>query len=206
MNIPGLSVATSSSPQVNRWPTRRNVVLGTGNSSVGSRFKGVPPRVPKVFISRCELSTVPEDISDHFKQEGIKSVVSVEMATSQRPQLRPPRTKSFIVSFSKFDDFQKVMTGAYLPGGVEVKKYFPPRERTGSDEVGSFRKKYQELEDLASLGLRNSATSPVCDELSLQKQASVSDVSHTIENMIPSDTTASAQDQEAEADSRTNTD
>ena len=35
--------------------------------------------------------------------------------------------------------------------------------------------------------------------------APVSDVSHTIQNMIASDSTASSQDQEADADSRTNT-
>ena len=138
---------------------------GTGQPTTGSRFKGVTARVPKVFLSRCDLSTEPDDIIAHLKEGGLNSVSSAELATSTRPQIRPPRSKSFIITLDKIEDYRNLLSGAYTPVGSEVKKYYQPRE--SSDVVGSFSKQYQELEILGSLNLRTvsePATVPVYAE------------------------------------------
>ena len=166
--------------------------------TTGSRFKGVVPRVakvPKVFISRCALSTEPDDIIVHLKESGLKSVSSVALATSTRQQLHPPRSKSFIITVDKFEDYRNLLSGAYTPVGSEVKKYYPPREH--SDVVGSFSKQFQELEALGGLTLRSeSAIGPVCadprDELNI-------DITHSVKRIIAAPSTASTQEQTAGA-------
>ena len=105
----------------------------------------------------------------HLQQEGV-CVDSVDLAVSSRPHLRP-RSKSFIIKPAKFVDFQKIMSGSFIPTGVEVKKYYPPREHS----VGSFKKQLQELDAIGALRLRgpDEEISPVLlrgDSSSVQSQ------------------------------------
>ena len=102
----------------------RKFSVGTRQPHPGSRFKGVVRNVPKAFLSKCDLDAEPDDIVEHFSLEGI-GVSNVELAKPSRPTLRPPRSKSFILSFHKFEDYLKVMSGGvFLPEHVEVKKFF----------------------------------------------------------------------------------
>ena len=175
----------------------KNTVTGTGKPTVGSKFKGVARSVPKVFLSKCDLLTEPDDIKEHLTAEGIKSVNFVEMATSSRPQNRAPRSKSFIVSLGKFEDFQKVMSGAYLPDNVEIKKYYPPKEP--SAVYGSFSKQIEaaidKLEDAALPLHVSDVTSPVYAEYRAQSSQLIGDDALSTEMMATTNLTASSQDQ-----------
>ena len=173
---------------------RKNTVTGTGKPLAGSRFKGVTPSVPKVFVSKCDLLTEPEDIKDHLIAEGISSVSSVELAIPSRPQLRPPRSKSFIVTLGKVEDFQKVMSGAHLPDNVEIKKFYsrPPP----SDKYGSFSKQIESAISQLEVEAMPLRPNPVNLELttSQRKQQDTRDVENS-DMMDHSEATASSQDQ-----------
>ena len=169
---------------------------GTVQPSTGSRFKGVTRRVPKVFISKCDLSTEPGDIIDHLKESGLKSVSNVELANSTRPQVRPPRSKSFIITLDKFEDYRNLLSGAYTPVGSEVKRYWQPREP--SDDVSPLATFNKQIKDLELL---ESAVLSVASVNSTVYPATHTDVtrniSHTVENMITAeDSTASQQEQQ----------
>ena len=123
----------------------RKFSVGTRQPHPGSRFKGVVRNVPKAFLSKCDLDAEPEDIVEHFSLEGI-GVSNVELAKPSRPTLRPPRSKSFILSFHKFEDYLKVMSGGvFLPEHVEVKKFFAPRSPV---PISSVEDQIQELDKI----------------------------------------------------------
>ena len=186
--------APKQPPQINKQPNRRDAVKGTAQPPSGSRFKGVGPRVPnvpKVFISRCDLSTEPDDIVVHLRDSGLKSVSSAVLATSTRPQIYAPRSKSFIITVDKIEDYRNLLSGAYTPVGSEVKKYYPPREN--SKVVGSFNKEFQELEGLGDEVLRESVTSPVY-AASRAEVNTGTDLTHSVEMIIATPPAASQQE------------
>ena len=101
--------------------------------------------IPKAFLSKCDLDAEPDDIVEHFSLEGI-CVSNVELAKPSRPTLRPPISKSFILSFHKFEDYLKVMSGGvFLPEHVEVKKFFTPRSHV---PISSVESQIRELEKI----------------------------------------------------------
>ena len=90
-------------------------------------FRGVPPKprvVPQVFIYRCDPSTSTEaKVYTYLKEKQNIGVLKVEQVSN--PQ---SRWKSFKVSVDKKEDFDKLVSGHFLPEFVGVRRFFPPRE------------------------------------------------------------------------------
>lgn len=181
--VPNENSQQGSKISINNKLPIRKFSVGTSKPHAGSRFKGVISKVPKAFISKCDLEAEPEDIIEHFSLEGV-GVTNVEMAKPSRPSSRPPRSKSFIISFNKFEDYLKVMSGGvFLPEHVEVKKYFFPREpRPITNVEDSIRELDALLQDRPENSQLDVPASP----------SSAVTSSHSLDNRVPQENASNA--------------
>ena len=104
-------VSNGTRPQQNR-----EIVWGKGKVNSTSKFKGVAQRVPQIFLSKCDPDAEESDVKEYIESEGIKGIKVQKISPI-----------SFIVTVQKVEDFQNLLTGAYVPEGITVRKYFPRR-------------------------------------------------------------------------------
>ena len=117
------AAARPHTPAIQGQRKRFEFVQGK-DDSVSDNFCGVtrPPRVPQVFIFRCDPTrSTEEGVKNHLIARGVK-VVEVKQAS------RPESTfKSFKVSVDKLTDFNLLMSGTCIPKSCRVRKFIPPR-------------------------------------------------------------------------------
>ena len=80
-------------------------------------IKGFSGRVPAAFISRCSLDTQEDVIKNHLVNKGIK-VTNVELKSKP-----VAKTRSFKVSVQTHDDFDKLISGDFIPKNVKIEKF-----------------------------------------------------------------------------------
>ena len=107
----------------NRQP-RRDTVWGKAQSNTASKFKGVPYKVPEIFVHMCDRATGVSDVKEYLTGESI-NVIGVEKVSNERA-----RFSSFKVTVSKREDFDKMLTGNHGPQGVGVRRYYVRRENS----------------------------------------------------------------------------
>ena len=80
-------------------------------------IKGFSGRVPAAFISRCSLDTQEDVIKNHLINKGIK-VTNIELKSKPIA-----KTRSFKVSVQTHDDFDKLISGDFIPKNVKIEKF-----------------------------------------------------------------------------------
>ena len=131
----------------------KEAVWGKGQGSTAG-FQGVPPKpryVPQVFIFRCNPQTTTEEIvKNHLLMHDIK-VLEVKQKSHEQAQF-----KSFKVTVEKQVDFNKLISGEFVPQYVKVKRYFTPRSER---EVNCNKNFFRGWEDSSSNGAATAAQS-----------------------------------------------
>ena len=115
----------------------RDVVIGSGQSS-SSGFRGIPPKprfVPQAFVFRCDpVSTDEKKVFHHLAEQHIH-VLDVKQVSHPQSQF-----KSFRITVEKYEDYNKIISGHYIPPYVRVKRYITPKsERGDANNVNHFR-------------------------------------------------------------------
>lgn len=119
-------IADSSDSPFTRPPQKNRPEAVWGKDTANSSgFRGVPPRsqhVPQAFIFRCDRTVTTEaKVQAHLVNQGIK-VLEVKLASHEQAVW-----KSFVVTVEKQEDYDKLLSGNYVPQYVCVRRYFPPR-------------------------------------------------------------------------------
>ena len=115
---------------------KREYVVGRGKVSATGRFKCVAPKVPQLFMTKCDPETEETDVKEYIESEGIIGI-SVE-------KISPI---SFIITVKKMEDFNNMLTGNYVPPGVYVRKYHPRRNFSDGNQHVSFKKRLTHHQD-----------------------------------------------------------
>ena len=103
-------------------------MVGSGQSSP-SGFRGVPPKprfVPQAFLFRCDPDSTDEiKVFNHLSKQMIH-VLNVKQVS--HPQ---SKFKSFRITVEKHEDYNKIISGNYIPQYVRVKRYVTPHSERG---------------------------------------------------------------------------
>ena len=138
VNVAAPSVAAPSAPAKSRFTQnkRPDVVWGTVESSP-TGIKGVPPKprfVPDVFLSRFDpVDTTEEKVKFYLIKQGVNVSEVKRVSHDDAP------FKNFRVSVEKREDFNKLMSGDFVPQFVSVKKFWIPRSERGNFNPGFYR-------------------------------------------------------------------
>ena len=106
-----------------------------GKSNVNDQHLSGPP--PEVFMMNCRPHIDEDNVKQHFAEVGI-TLVDVKKRSNENA-----RKRSFVLTVSSREDFDKVMSGDYLPRDVGVRQYYrrrhqPEQEGRVSDMVSQF--------------------------------------------------------------------
>ena len=90
---------------------------GTVKSSSAS-FKSA---VSDIFMHNCDISVLPSDIIDWFKLKeiGVRNVEKLSHEQATR--------KSFKISPNSKEEYDKILSGEFLPEGIAVRQFIPRR-------------------------------------------------------------------------------
>ena len=106
------SATISSTSTTSRDSTKKFTWGSSDDTTAG--FSGI---VPDAFVYRCSLETEESVIKNHLSKKGLK-IKNVELKSHKNAA-----TKSFKVSVETLDDFEKLVSGQYIPKCVKVRKY-----------------------------------------------------------------------------------
>ena len=125
------------SAPINGPKPAREVVIGRGQSSP-SGFRGVPPKprfVPQAFLFRCDPDSTDEiKVFNHLSKQMIH-VLNVKQVS--HPQ---SKFKSFRITVEKHEDYNKIISGNFIPQYVRVKRYVTPQSERGiGNNINYFR-------------------------------------------------------------------
>ena len=112
-------------------------MVGRGQSG-SSGFRGVPPKprfVPQAFLFRCDpVSADEKKVFHHLADQNIHVL---EVKQVSHPQ---SRFKSFRITVAKHEDYNKILSGHFIPEYVRVKRYITPQsERGNGNNMNYFR-------------------------------------------------------------------
>ena len=101
----------------------------------GVEVVGFSGRVPDAFISRCSLVTESEVIKTDLINKGIK-VTNVELKSKEIA-----KTRSFKVSVESHADYEKLISGDYIPKNVKIERFIYYKTFSGNNRrLGSSAK------------------------------------------------------------------
>ena len=98
-------------------PQKANTKPFNWGRSKDEDITGFSGRVPDAFISRCSLQTDGDGIKNHLIKKGIK-VKNVE-----RKSKEIAKTRSFKISVESHADYDKLISGDFIPKSVKVEKF-----------------------------------------------------------------------------------
>ena len=107
------SATTSSTSTTSHDSKKKKFTWGSSDDTTAG-FSGI---VPDAFVYRCSLETEESVIKNHLSKKGLK-IKNVELKSHKNAA-----TKSFKVSVETLDDFEKLVSGEYIPKCVKVRKY-----------------------------------------------------------------------------------
>ena len=81
-------------------------------------FKGA---VPDIFLHSCDVNATTDDIMGHFQYHG------VNLRKAEKLSHKDSARSSFKISPPSKEDFDKILTGEFLPEGVAARKFIPRR-------------------------------------------------------------------------------
>ena len=84
---------------------------------------GLSGAVSDIFMHNCRVSVEENDVQDHLVAAGL-NISKVKKASHENSVRR-----SFIISVASRDDYEKLLSGDYIPLDVGVRKYIPPKRR-----------------------------------------------------------------------------
>ena len=172
---------------------RRGMVWGKNNSQPGSSFGA---KVPEIFVSMCDSNTTEDAIKKYLLNEQI-NVTNVRKVSHDKAWY-----KSFVVTVSKREDYDKMLTGYHVPQEVGVKRYYPPRSADGVRSSGGmsswYKNTYKPLEEIE---METFDSLPVTSDVQLQQDSTPSPSQMTEEEKTAR-SMATALDMPGDADSR----
>jgi hypothetical protein len=112
----------ADAPQIK---SKRPSVWGKGEIS-----EDLASTTPDIFLWHCDASSEETRVLNYFKKKEI-GVKSVKLASHKDAVY-----KSFRISVTSDEDYDKIMSGDYLPIRVAVRKYIPPRRSDFTQRSG----------------------------------------------------------------------
>ena len=98
-----------------------------GKSNVNDQHLSGPP--PELFMMNCRPHIEEENVKQHFAAAGI-TLLEVKKRSNESA-----RKRSFVLTVSSRDDFDKIMSGDYLPRDVGVRQYYRRRHKPESSNI-----------------------------------------------------------------------
>ena len=177
-------------PNSTKPQQQRGIVWGKSKSSNTSSFRGVIPRVPQVFVSKCNPDSKEEEVKEFLIAESIK-VTSVKRINHQYTNYA-----SFIVSVEKNEDYLKLISGNHIPEGVCARRYFNRVNHSEQPSNSGFTRQVadavRQLDDVPSSVSTVSVGSTNSSQVSAQVSSDVSSQQTVTRNEVVSMETASS--------------
>ena len=145
---------TASAPPIKsadfKGKPRRDAVWGKKKDAPSSAFGGVArvPYVPQAFVHRCSKTTEANNVKESLVADGVQ-VTDVKLACNPASKFN-----SFIVTVKTMDDYNKVVSGEFIPENVCVRKYHPPRPNgsNNSNAVSQgWKRSLNELDEISAV-------------------------------------------------------
>ena len=98
---------------------RRAANWGSASHSANSRFTGV---VPELFVFNCSDKPEESEVKSYLEGKALNIIAVKRMSPQGSVRY------SFKVTVGSYADYEKIISGGqYLPSGVGVKRFIPPR-------------------------------------------------------------------------------
>ena len=107
---------------------RTKAIWGKSGTVPNVHLSGPPP---EIFMMNCRLQIEEENVKQHFESLGI-TVLEVKKKSHENA-----RKHSFVITPSTRDDYDKIMSGEYIPTDVGVRKYFRRRYQQAQESAVS---------------------------------------------------------------------
>lgn len=146
------------------------------------KSKHLASTTPDVFLFHCDPSSEEEKVFNYFMKKEI-GVRLVKLASHKNAVF-----KSFRITVTSEEDYNKIMSGEYLPENVAVRKFIPPRHSDYSVRTGGkFNDDSTARHVAATAGLDILAASSLRDNAP-QNVTSPHNISFSVDTMLSTST------------------
>ena len=125
---PATSASDKNSAGTTKSGQRPKAIWGKSGTVPNVHLSGPPP---EIFMMNCRLQIEEENVKQHFESLGI-TVLEVKKKSHENA-----RKHSFVITPSTRDDYDKIMSGEFIPTDVGVRKYFRRRYQQAQESAVS---------------------------------------------------------------------